>query len=70
VFLEYNMSSSLRDIGLEKIRTYDSAPMAHDFIPMTTDAPHVETAPLAKNNNSLAENFGTEPTINENGENL
>jgi hypothetical protein len=44
--------------------------MTHDFISMTTDAPHVETAPLAKNNNSLAKNFGTEPTINENGENL
>jgi hypothetical protein len=41
VFLECNMSSSLRDIDLEEIQTYDSTPITHDFIPMTTDAPHV-----------------------------
>jgi hypothetical protein len=61
------MSSSPWDIDLEEIRTYDSAPMTHDFIPTTTDAPHVETALLAKNNNPLAENSGAESAINENG---
>jgi hypothetical protein len=67
VFLECDMSSSPRDIDLEEIRTYDSAPMTHDFIPTTTDAPHVENVPLAKNNDPLAENLGVEPAINENG---
>jgi hypothetical protein len=61
------MSSSPRDIDLEKIQTYDSAPMTHDFIPTTTDAPNVETIPLAENNGSLAENLGVEPANNENG---
>jgi hypothetical protein len=61
------MSSSPRDIDLEEIWTYDSAPMTHDFIPTTTDACHVETAHLAENNDPLAENFGAEPAINENG---
>jgi hypothetical protein len=61
------MSSSPRDIDLEKIRTYDSAPMTHDFIPTTTDAPNVETIPLAENNGSLAKNLGVEPANNENG---
>jgi hypothetical protein len=56
VFLECDMSSSPRDIDHEKIQTYDSAPMTHDFIPTTTDAPHAETAPLAENNNPLAKN--------------
>jgi hypothetical protein len=41
--------------------------MTHDFILMTTDAPHVETAPLAENNNPLAKNLGVKPAINENG---
>jgi hypothetical protein len=40
--------------------------MTHDFIPMTTNAPHVETTPLAQNNNPLAKNLGAKPTINEN----
>jgi hypothetical protein len=48
------MSSSLRDIDLEEIRTYDPAPMTHDCIPTTMDAPQVETSPLAANNNPLA----------------
>jgi hypothetical protein len=61
------MSSSPQDIDLEEIRTYDSAPMTHDFIPTTTNAPYVETAPLAENNNHLAKNLGVEPAINENG---
>jgi hypothetical protein len=67
LFLECDMSSSPRDIDLEEIWTYDSAPMTHDFIPTTTDARHVETAHLAENNDPLAENFGAEPAINENG---
>jgi hypothetical protein len=66
VFLECDMSSSLRDIDLEEIQTYESMSMTHNFIPMTTDAPHVETAPLTENNNPLVENLGVEPTINEN----
>jgi hypothetical protein len=49
VFLECDMRSSPRDIDLEEIRTYDSTPMTHDFIPTTTYAPHVEIAPLAEN---------------------
>jgi hypothetical protein len=40
--------------------------MTHDFIPMTTDAPHVETAHLAENNNPLTENLGAEYAINQN----
>jgi hypothetical protein len=60
------MSSSPRDIDLEEIRTYDSAPITHDFIPTIMDAPHVETAHLAENNNPLAENLGAELAINEN----
>jgi hypothetical protein len=42
--------------------------MTHDFIPTTTDAPHVETTPLAENNNPLAKNLGLKPVINENEE--
>jgi hypothetical protein len=61
------MSSSPRDIDLEEIQTYDSAPMTHDFIPTTTDAPLVENVPLAENNDPLAKNLGVEPVINENG---
>jgi hypothetical protein len=61
------MSSSRRDIYLEEIWTYDSTLITHDFIPTTVDAPHVETIPLAKNNDPLAENLGAEPAINENG---
>jgi hypothetical protein len=61
------MSSSSRDIDLEEIRTYDSTPITHDFIPTTTDAPYVDTVPLAKNNDHLVKNLGAEPTINENG---
>jgi hypothetical protein len=68
VFLECDMSSNPRDIDLEDIRTYDSALMTHDFIPTTTDAPQVETPPLAENNNPLAENLGAKPAINENEE--
>jgi hypothetical protein len=41
------VSSSLREIGFEEIQTYVSALMTHDFILTTTDAPHVQTAPLA-----------------------
>jgi hypothetical protein len=67
VFLECDISSSPRDIDLEEIRTYDSAPMTHNFIPTTTDAPHVETAPLAENNDPLVKNLGAEPGINKNG---
>jgi hypothetical protein len=59
VFLECDMSFSPQDINLEEIRTYDSTPITHDFIPMTTDAPHVETI-------HLAENLGTVHAINEN----
>jgi hypothetical protein len=44
--------------------------MTHDFIPMTTDAPHVETAHLIENNNLLAKNLGAEPVINENREHI
>jgi hypothetical protein len=66
VLLECDMSSSLRDIDLEEIQTYDSTPITHDFIPTTTDAPHVDIVPLAENNDPLAENLGAEPTINEN----
>jgi hypothetical protein len=51
VFLECDMSSSPRDIDLEEIQTYDPSLMTHDFIPTTTDAPHVEPAPLAENDN-------------------
>jgi hypothetical protein len=51
VFFECDMSSSPQDIDLEEIQTYDCTPMTHIFIPTTTDAPHVETAPLAENNN-------------------
>jgi hypothetical protein len=70
VFLECDMSSSLWDIDLEEIQTYNSTPMTHDFILTARDAPHVKTAPLAKNNNHLVENLGVEPTINENGEHI
>jgi hypothetical protein len=35
------MSSSPQDIDLEEIWTYNTPLMTHDFIPMTTDAPHV-----------------------------
>jgi hypothetical protein len=61
------MSSSLRDIDLEKIWTYDSTPMTHDFIPTTTDTTHVETAFLAENNDHLVKNLGAKPVINKNG---
>jgi hypothetical protein len=67
MFLECDMSSSSWDIDLEEIRTYDSATMTHDFIPTTTNAPHVEVAPLAENDDHLPENLGAEPAINENG---
>jgi hypothetical protein len=60
VFLEYDMSSSPWDIDLIKIQT-------HDFIPTTTDAPHVETVSLTKNNDLLTENLGVKHAINENG---
>jgi hypothetical protein len=66
MFLEFDMSSSLRDIDLEEIRIYDSSPTTHDFIPMITDASHMETAPSAENNNPSTENLGAEPAINEN----
>jgi hypothetical protein len=58
MFLECDMSSSPRDIDLEEIWTYDSAPMTHDFISTTTDAPHVEIAPLSENNNPFSQKFG------------
>jgi hypothetical protein len=61
------MSSSLWDIDLEEIRSYNSALMTHDFIPTTTDAPHVEIVPLAENNDHLAKHLGAETAINENG---
>jgi hypothetical protein len=67
VFLKCDMSSSPRDIDLEENQTYDSAPITHDFIPTTTNAPHVETIPLAENNDPLAKNLGADPTNNENG---
>jgi hypothetical protein len=70
MFLECDMSSSSQDIDLEKIQTYDSTLITHDFIPTTMDAPHVEIVPLAENNDPLVENLGTEPIINENGEHL
>jgi hypothetical protein len=44
VLLECDVSSSPREIDLEKIRTYDSPTMTHDFIPITMDVPHVEIA--------------------------
>jgi hypothetical protein len=62
------MSSSLRNIDLEEIQTYNFAPMSHDFIPTTKNAPHVDIAHLAENNNPLAKILGVEPTINENEE--
>jgi hypothetical protein len=68
VLLECDMSSSPRDIDLEEIQTYDSAPMTHDFIPTTSDAPHVDTTPLAENNNPLAKKLGAKPAIIENEE--
>jgi hypothetical protein len=65
VFLECDVSSSPREIELEKIWTY-VPPMTHvDFILTTTDAPHVENAPLVENANSSAGNLGVKPTINE-----
>jgi hypothetical protein len=60
------MSSSPRDIDLEKIQTYDSMVITHDFIPMTTDAPHEEIAHLAENNNPFAKNLVVKPAIYEN----
>jgi hypothetical protein len=68
VFLECDMSSSPRDVDFEEIRIYDSTLITHDFIPITTDAPHVDTVYLAENNDPLVENLGVEPAINENGE--
>jgi hypothetical protein len=66
VFLECDVSSSPREVDLEEIWTY-APPMTHvDFIPTTAGAPHVENAPLAKNDNSPAINLDTEPIINEN----
>jgi hypothetical protein len=47
MFLECDMSWSSQDIDLEKIQTYDSTLITHDFIPRTMDAPHVEIVPLA-----------------------
>jgi hypothetical protein len=67
VFLECDMSSSLREIDLEEIRTYDSTLITHDFIPTTTDAPQVKNVHLAENNDPLAKNLDMEPAINENG---
>jgi hypothetical protein len=61
------MSSSLREIDLEEIQTYDSTPITHDFIPTTTDAPQVKNVHLAENNDPLAKNLDMEPAINENG---
>jgi hypothetical protein len=66
VFLECDMSSNPRDIDLEEIRTYSTL-RTHDFNPMTMDAPYVETAPLAENDDPLVKNLATEPAINENG---
>jgi hypothetical protein len=60
------MSSSSWDIDPEEIRTYDSTPMTHDFTPTITYAPHVETAPLAENNDHLTKKLVVEPAINEN----
>jgi hypothetical protein len=60
------MISSPRDTDLEEIRACNYASMTHDFIPMTTDALHVEIVPLAENNDPLAKNLGAEPVINEN----
>jgi hypothetical protein len=60
------VSSTPREIDLEKIWNYDSALMTHDFIPIAMDAPHVENTPLAKNNNPLTKNLGAEPIINKN----
>jgi hypothetical protein len=66
VFLECDGSSSPREIDLEKNQTY-VPPMTHvDFIPTTTNAPHVENAPLVENANSPAINLGAKPAINEN----
>jgi hypothetical protein len=58
------MSSSRQDNDLEEIQTYDYAPTTHDFIPMTMDAPHVETVPLAENNDPLAKNLGAKSANN------
>jgi hypothetical protein len=60
------MSSSPRDIIHGEIQTYESMSITHSFIPMTMDAPLVETASLTENNNPLAKNLGVEPAINEN----
>jgi hypothetical protein len=70
VFLECDVSSSPREVDLKEIQTY-VPPMTHvDFISTTADAPHVENASLAENDNSPAGNLGAEPAINENEEHL
>jgi hypothetical protein len=66
VFLECDISSSPKEVDLEEIQTY-VPPMTHvDFIPTTSDAPHVENAPSAENEKLPARNLGAEPKINEN----
>jgi hypothetical protein len=42
VFLECGVSSTPREMDLEKIRNYVPPPMTHDYIPTTVVAPHVE----------------------------
>jgi hypothetical protein len=66
MFLECDVSSSPREVDLEEIQTYVSLMTHVDFIPTTADAPHVENASLAENDNSPAVNLDVEPTINEN----
>jgi hypothetical protein len=66
VFLECDVSSSLREIDLEKIQTYVPPMTRADFISTTTYTPHVENTPLVENANSSAGNLGAEPIINEN----
>jgi hypothetical protein len=59
VFLEYDVSSTPREIDLEKIWNYVPPPMTHDYIPTTVVAPHVENVPSS-------ENTGITPIITEN----
>jgi hypothetical protein len=59
VFLECDMSSTLRKFDLEEIQNYVSPPMTHDYIPVTVVAPHVESVPLNENTHAT-------PAITEN----
>jgi hypothetical protein len=68
VFLECDVSSSPREVDLEKIQTYVPLMTHVDFILMTTDAPHVENVSLAENDIFLVVNLDAQPIINKNEE--